>query len=59
MSQVFRVTVSNVRIPVATNHIGIPVRRNIFADISSSFTVLLSPRFNSTGGPIFQALSGA
>src|SRR5260370_473826 len=54
MSQVFRVTVSNVRIPRSHKITSaFPCAVMYSADIRSSFTVLLSPRFNSTGRPHF------
>src|SRR6266480_3729111 len=54
MSQVFRVTVSNVRIPRSHKITsGFPCAVIYSADISNSFTVLLNPRFSNTGRPHF------
>ena len=54
MSQVFRVTVSNVRIPRSHKITsGFPCAVMYSADINSSFTMLLNPRFSSTGRPHF------
>src|SRR6266851_4709126 len=50
ISQVFRVTVSKVRIPRSHKITsGFPCAVMYSADINNSFTVLLSPRFSNTG----------
>src|SRR6266481_5285375 len=54
MSHVLRVTVSNVRIPRSHKITSaFPCAVTYSADIKSSFTVLLNPRFSSTGRPHF------
>src|SRR5713226_4311300 len=54
MSQVFRVAVSNVRIPRSHKITsGFPCATTYSADISNSFIVLLIPGFNNAGRPHF------